>query len=175
MPRPQPPSAPVPEMPVDLDQLAVDLGQGPPPSAAVRPVLDLSSFPDKLAELTAILQDFARVGVVERRADGSFMPAGMQDPRAAQIAAQGSECRCPQCHTWDQRHWYCAGPGCYSGPHEWVIDGPKAEPHYVLGERGQGGVAYHFCHAQCRVNFLNELHARRRVPPAELEGIPYAP
>ncbi len=90
----------------------------------------------QLAQLLQLMHTYRDAGMIQQRADGSFMLPGQKDSAWEARLLVGSACACPSCTPHNQRHWLCMVCGT---PHEWVLVTDR--PRTMQTRLGQGGVA----------------------------------
>ena len=90
----------------------------------------------QLAQLLQLMHTYRDAGMIQQRADGSFMLPGQKDSAWEARLQVGSACACSSCTPHNQRHWLCMVCGT---AHEWVLVTDR--PRTMQTRLGQGGVA----------------------------------
>lgn len=91
---------------------------------------------EQLSQLLTLMKTYRDAGMIQERADGSFMLPGQKDSRWEARLKVGSACDCMNCTPHNQRHWLCMVCG---SQHEWVLVTDR--PRTMRTQLGQGGVA----------------------------------
>jgi hypothetical protein len=158
------PTVNVAALEIDRALLNLDPQETPAPPPPL-PALDA-----QLSQLQALLATFTSQGVLQQRPDGSFRVAGA--PTSVARLATGSDCRCPQCTSYNQLHWVCIGCGTTYAHFGSVKPIPWAG-ETQLGEGGRAGLAFRVCSQACLRETRQALQ-QTRPQPGSIDEIPVA-
>lgn len=119
----------------ELDDLLTTQA-GEPPLIVEKPSPPPFDPQAQLSQLLELMKSYRDIGMIQERADGSFMLPGQKDSRWDARLKTGSACDCMTCTPHNQRHWLCMVCGAQ---HEWVLVTDR--PRTMRTQLGQGGVA----------------------------------
>jgi hypothetical protein len=109
----------------------------------------------QLTQLLQLMETYRDAGMIQQRADGSFMLPGQKNAVWDERLRTGSACQCDGCTPHNQRHWLCMVCG---SQHEWVLVNDR--PRTMQTRLGQGGVAGYVhlvCSNECALEYRRRM------------------